>query len=108
MQSGQRPHVPENLCLVPGSREHEHLPAVQDYIACMGRAWAQDAAARPAFEDVVKDLEAIDVSVTDYLCAHPMFWLRGILVHFAASGLCMFVGCVQSGISARRCLVADV
>jgi hypothetical protein len=41
VQNGQRPPLPENLCDVLGSRPHELLPALREYIVAMQACWAQ-------------------------------------------------------------------
>jgi hypothetical protein len=41
VQNGQRPPLPDNLFDVPGSRPHELLTAVREYIVAMQACWAQ-------------------------------------------------------------------
>jgi hypothetical protein len=70
---GQRPQLPESHYSIPGSRPNELLPGVKQYIECMTRCWQQSPEQRPTFEEVVRELEAIAVTVADHGCA---LWLH--------------------------------
>jgi serine/threonine protein kinase len=68
VQTGSRPSLPSTLSDLPGSRPHEFLPAVEDYIRLMERCWDERVEVRPHFEQVVEELEGIEKKAAAHRC----------------------------------------